>query len=467
MQLACWRCVKSFSKRYKSISTLILAMVISYTLIACSDISSISFSSSVKGKVVSIENTEAVTPFPVFTAYPSYEYFEKEVDRSKDCIPQAPVKTADLNYQISELVYVDEPVSTVVITPDGKFVLYRRYGDKAIYIYDIANQTRYDKIIPKPHEQFPSHMETELDVYYTHDSKQFLWRVWGSGDKIEYTDDDHLTFIYAYNLEDKTVTRTKFEMTKKSFVSEGFQILRILSDYEFLYVDSKCRKKVNDLSQCSFGIISPEGRRPIKVKYTPNAKEITSTNIEMARTLGAREINGKFLILESYQSITADGVKCESGVDGLNSGCSRSFCFGEFIKQSETIQFKCDKEFSTRTGVRTASSISKKLYVSSQTYINSPIVAWMGTSDNFFEKGLCGFKDEGQWLRIATAENIIFLYNRQFIIGYDLSLDKVVSIIKFKDMQIFDFQASQTGNVIAWADQRRDLGLYVVKLEGK
>jgi len=91
----------------------------------------------------------------------------------------------------------------------------------------------------------------------------------------------------------------------------------------------------------------------------------------------------------------------------------------------------------------------------------------MGTTKEAYKKGLCGHAGSGQWVRVATSENMVFLHNYSFIMGYDLSLNELTTVIKFKDMSIFDFQASQTGNVIAWADGGRELGLYVAELEEK
>jgi len=159
----------------------------------------------------------------------------------------------------------------------GSLFLYRRFGDSSIYIYDVGNKEVIDKIPEGSKIDLPNHLGGELDFYVTHDSKQFLWRVWGSS-KPSYPDDDHLTFIYAYNLEDRTVTRTEFEMTSKS--KRGAVILRMINDREFLYIDSSCRDMA-DLNKCPLGIIAPEGRKLVNVTYTPNTKEIFGKNEEV------------------------------------------------------------------------------------------------------------------------------------------------------------------------------------------
>ncbi|MEP6343635.1 MAG: hypothetical protein ABJ275_09990 [Maricaulaceae bacterium] len=406
---------------------------------------------------------ELFIPLPKFVGQPDVINYNSQKNPRDFCIGQEPIPRVDLKYTVASVHELQGPISTIKLTPDGKYLLYRRFADTLIYIHDIEANQLVETIRPKKGIDFENHLSSHYSFFTVADSSHFYWLA------SEFNSDENIskTHLYSYNLASRNLSSVVFDigflkwgdlnLSKKAVVNST-EILATLCNQE--------TKKTNALG-CVLAVVSPSDMRTIEPKLFIEGEQVYGHNDFGLQSVKRTGHKGVFRVSTYYNVDETKLSHCETIDKSKGVRCENKVsCFGELDVNKDSFDLHCDNKLFSRSGGGLSNQYQDDSYYHNW-YPSKriPLAISLSAQSDFFNKGLCRrYESPRESFTAYPSSTWVVLKGREEIIGYDSELAAPLFSFSTKGSSVFDFQSSEKGDLILWTSQRR-LGLFMAKLE--
>lgn len=390
---------------------------------------------------------ELFIPLPKFVGQPDVINYNSQKDPRDFCIDQEPISRAGLKYSVASAYELQGPISTIKLTPDGKYLLYRRFADTSIYIHDIEANQLVDTFRPEKGIHFENHLSGRYSFFTVADSSHFYWLA------SEYKPDENIskTHLYSYDLASRSLSSVVFDIGFLKWGDLNLSKRTVLNNTEILAtLCNKETKKTNALG-CVFAVVSPSDTRTIEPNVIIGGQQVYG-NLDFGLISVKRTGHkGVFRVSTHYNVDERKLSHCETIDKSKGDRCENKVsCFGELDVNKDNFDLHCDNTLFLRSGGGLSSqyqdgSYYHNLYPSKRI----PLAIGLSSQSDFFNKGLCRHYESPRKSFTAYASSKwVVLKGQGEIIGYDSELDTPLFSFSTMGNRVYDFEVSEKGDLI-------------------
>ena len=408
---------------------------------------------------------EMVVPLAKFIGEPTAEYILNPKGFDEACIDKSPISVESLPYEVTSFKRIASGVSTIRLSPDGKHLLYRRFGSSDIYIYDVETNKLFETIKADAGVHFGNHLfDAEYSYFADQNSRYFYWFAELSVQGSKKTK----TLLYSYDLLERKLSEEVFDLPFIGWGRSGLGNRYAVGPRDVLA--KVCGDNYKNITNCAFAI------------KTPDSLELLETNITVIgdyqpeySKMGALKISptnkpGIFWLLTSIKGEEAYNPVCEKP-PYLNTCRSVILCSGSINVTEKRVDITCNSEqlFKASMSSRAQNMDTLIFNYGHHPSSNWPLAVVSGDVGHIFKKGLCvekGHREGGAVREVDSRENYVIIESRGRIFGYSHDLEDLQFVVNQAEGLIFHFETSDSGRVVSWVSQE-NLNAYIALIDRK